>query len=74
MDRIDQEGERMKKIVAVGILVLLFSMVMMGCTPLPPETTVPSSVESPVLQTDQQILQEHPDNLDQALEELEMIG
>lgn len=63
----------MKKMIMVGMLLLVLTLIFIGCTPLPPETSIQPSMEQPVIQTEQQILEEYPDNLDQALEELEMV-
>jgi len=59
---------------AIVVAILLLGIVVFGCTSPPPETTVQPSTEPPSIQTEQQILAEHPDNLDQALEELELVG
>lgn len=63
----------MKKVILMGIVLLLFGLMVMGCTAPPPETTVQPSLKQPSAQTEQQILEEYPDNLDQALEELDVI-
>lgn len=57
----------------VGIIILLLSLIILGCTVPPPETVVQPSLEQPSVQTEQQVLEEYPDNLDQALEELDTI-
>lgn len=62
----------MKKIIFAGMLLLVLTL-FIGCTAPPPETVVPPALEQPVIQTEQQILEEYPDNLDQALEELDTI-
>lgn len=62
----------MRKMIVAGMLLLVLTLIFIGCTPAPPETTM-QSTKQPTLQTEQQILDEHPDNLDQALEELEMV-
>lgn len=64
----------MKKVILGVVVFLLFSLAIFGCTPPVPETTVPPSFEQPAVSTEQQILTEHPDNLDPALEELEIMN
>ncbi len=63
----------MKKTIVIGMLLLVLTLVFTGCTSPPPETVVPLPVEQQVPLTEQQILEEYPDNLDQALEELEIV-
>lgn len=63
----------MRKVILGGMLLLVLTLVFIGCTSQLPETIVQPSLEQPSVQTEQQILEEYPDNLDQALEELEMI-
>lgn len=63
----------MRKVILVGGIFLLLSLLILGCTAPLPETSVEPSIEPPAMQTEQQILAEHPDNLDQALEELEIV-
>lgn len=63
----------MRKVILLGVLFLLLSVGIWGCASSVPETTVPPSIEQPAIKTEQQILQEHPDNLNQALEELDTI-
>lgn len=63
----------MKKIIFAGMLLLVLTLIFIGCTFTPPETTMQPSPEQPIVQTEQQILKEYPDNLDQALEELELV-
>ena len=61
----------MKQILGL-VIIILFLFVLVGCT-IAPGSGVSS--ESPVaLLTDQQILEQHPDGLDEALIELEELG
>ena len=59
--------------ILAGMLLLVLTLVFIGCTSVQPETAAPLPVEQQVPLTDQQILQEYSDNLDQALEELEVV-
>ena len=56
--------------IAIIVLILMFSMV--GCTPAPPESTSSMVVETSP-SSDQQILQDNSDHLDEALQELDLI-
>lgn len=70
MDRINAKGERMKRIFSL-LMIILFIFVLVGCA-FPPESGVTSSESSAATTlTDQQILEQHPDGLDEALTELE---
>ena len=61
------------KRVAIAIIVLILMFSMVGCTPTPSESTSPMVVETSP-SSDQQILQDHSDHLDEALQELDLIN
>lgn len=59
----------------VGVILVLFLLFIVGCQSLPPPTTPSpeSTVVSSPPSTDQQRLEQYPDHLDQALEELDVV-
>jgi len=55
------------------IMVVLLLFLIVGCQPGLPTTTPPSIEQNDTVVSAEDILQDYPDGLDEALEELEMV-
>jgi len=65
----------MKIVLLLGIFSLV--LLLVSCAPqqiLPFDEQAVESPSSEITVADQQVLEQYPDNLDAALEELEMVG
>ena len=64
MVKINETGESMKKlIIVIALILIVLSLTLAGCEPQ-------TATEENTALTDQEILTEHPDDLDSALEDL----
>ncbi len=64
------------KIAVKGMAVMILSLLLIACTSEvlpPPSPTISPPALPPTLQSDQELLQQHPDYLDEALQQLEEV-